>query len=97
VKPKKNVSAREFYRANTAPINTNNPATTPGTPPIFPTAAPVFVVEVEAEGEVEVLLAVLLDSALVMFVQDDVAFEGTETLLDKVKSAHYIPRSVRNP
>jgi hypothetical protein len=51
----------------------------------------------EAEGEVEVLLAVLLDSALVMFLQDDVASEGTETLLDKVKSAHYIQRFVRNP
>jgi hypothetical protein len=34
------------------------------------------------------LLAVLLDSALVIFLQDDVALEGTETLPDKVKSAH---------
>ena len=51
-----------------------------------PTAAPVC----ELAGEVDVLLAVavVLVSALVMFLQDDVAFEGTDALLDKVKSAH---------
>jgi hypothetical protein len=47
----------------------------------------------ELVGEVDVVLAlavlaVLLDSALVTLLQDDVAFEGTEALLDKVKSAH---------
>ena len=31
---------------------------------------------------------VVLDSALVTLLQDDVAFDGTEALLDKVKSAH---------
>lgn len=28
-------------------------------------------------------------SALVMFLQDEVAFEGTVAVLDNVKSAHY--------
>ena len=37
---------------------------------------------------VAVPVPVVLDSALVMFLQDDVALEGTEILLDKVKSAH---------
>ena len=86
-KGKRNCTVRECYKANATPANANSPATTPGTLPTSPTAAPVCVLE----GEVEVLLAVLLDSALVMFLQDVVAFEGTETLLDKVKSAHYIP------
>lgn len=49
-------------------------------------AVPVW----EGEVEVDVLLltAVPLDSALVTFLQDEVAFEGTVALLDNVKSAH---------
>lgn len=43
----------------------------------------------------EVLLAVTLDSALVIFLHDDVAFEGTEALFDKVKSAHWKPNTSR--
>lgn len=42
-------------------------------------------------GEVDVLVAVpeLVDAALVTFLQDEVAFEGTVALFDNVKSAHY--------
>lgn len=77
------------YRDNAAPTTTNNPAATPEAFIPSLTAAPVC----ELAGEVDVLLAVLLVavplvSALVMFLHDDVALEGTEALLDKVRSAH---------